>query len=202
MAEFHKPPPLDIKCTSTDCDNDLHCFKQLKKMTQDQRGKCRACGADLVDWNRLHRRDKSDASYTFQALQHELIRHHFFHRTVDEDAKRHAQRKGRIALKDSARARLRKHLAVADPPRDGRQTPLQGNAIYYAQHATATCCRTCLEYWHDIPKGRPLTNVEFDYCVTLVDLFLDEKLPELADQPVNVPRRQRGVPTEIGRPHP
>jgi hypothetical protein len=171
-------------------------------MTYDQRGKCRACGADLVDWHRLHRRDKNDASHTFQALQHELIRHHFFHRSVDEAAKRHAQRKGRVALKDSARDRLRKHLAVAEPPRDGRQTPLQGNAIYYAQHATATCCRTCLEYWHDIPKGRSLTTEEFDYCATLVDLFLDEKLPELADQPVNVPRRQSGVSNEMEGPHP
>jgi hypothetical protein len=60
MAEFQKPPPLEIKCTSVDCENDLHCFKQLKKMTFDQRGKCRACGADLVDWKRLHRRDSAE----------------------------------------------------------------------------------------------------------------------------------------------
>lgn len=93
MAEFQKPPPLDIKCTSTDCDNDLHCFKQLKKMTPDQRGKCRVCGADLVDWKRLHGRDKNDAAHTFAALQHELIRHHFFHRPVDDKALRHARRK-------------------------------------------------------------------------------------------------------------
>lgn len=202
MSEFKKPPPLDIKCTSTDCDNDLHCFKQLKKMTPDQRGKCRACGADLVDWQRLHRRDKGDAPHTFEALQHEMIRHHFFHRPVDEDAMRHAQRKGRIALKDSARDRLLKYLAVAEPPRDGRQTPLAGNAIYYAQHATATCCRTCLEYWHDIPKGRPLTAEEFDYCATLVDLFLDEKLPDLADEPISVPRRPRGLSLEPEGPRP
>lgn len=196
MADFQKPPPLEIKCTSTDCDNDLHCFKQLKKMTPDQRGKCRDCGADLVDWKRLHRRDKADAEHTFEALQHELIRHHFFHRPVDDGAMRHAQRKGRDQLKDAARDRLRKYLAVAEPPRDGRQTPLEGNAIYYAQHATATCCRTCLEYWHDIPKGRALTDAEFDYCVSLVDLFLDEKLPDLADEPIHVPRRMRGLPPE------
>lgn len=108
MAEFKKPPPLDIKCTLTDCDNDLHCFKQLKKMTPEQRGKSRACGADLVDWKRLHRRDKADAEHTFQALQHQLIRHHFFHRPVDEGALRHAQRKGRIGLKGASRDRLRK----------------------------------------------------------------------------------------------
>jgi hypothetical protein len=172
MAEFQKPPPLEIKCTSVDCENDLHCFKQLKRMTPDQRGKCRACGADLVDWKRLHRRDTADAAHTFAALQHELIRHHFFHRRVDERAMRHAQRKGRG---------------------DGRQTPFEGNAIYYAQHATATCCRTCLEYWHDIPKGRALTPQEFEYCASLVDLFLDEKLPRLADEPIKVPRRQRAL---------
>lgn len=196
MAEFRKPPPLAITCTSTDCENDLHCFKQLKKMTPDRRGKCRACGADLVDWQRLHRRDRTDAAHTFEALQHELIRHHFFHRPVDEGALRHAQRKGRVRLKEAARDRLQKYLATADPPRDGRQTPLDGNAIYYAQHATATCCRTCLEYWHDIPKGRPLTKAEFEYCAALVELYLDDKLPGLADSPIKVPRRRRELPLE------
>lgn len=200
MAEFKKPPPLDIKCTSVDCDNDLHCFKQLKKMTLDQRGRCRACGADLVDWKRVHRRDKTDARHTFVALQHELIRHHFFHKAIDDSAMRHAQRKGRTLLKQAARDRLQKYLAPADPPRDGRQTPFEGNAIYYAQHATATCCRTCLEYWYDIPKGRALTSNEFDYCAALVDLFLDEKLPNLADKPIKVPPRRRGLPQEPVNP--
>ena len=106
--------PLKMSCTQTDCDNDLHCFKQLKKMTPDQRGKCRACGANLIDWKRLHRRDRGDAAHTFEALQHEMIRHHFFHRPVDDAAMRHAQRKGRDQLKDSARDRLR--LAPAPGP--------------------------------------------------------------------------------------
>lgn len=196
MTEFKKPLPLEIKCTSVDCANDLHCFKQLKKMSLDQRGKCRACGADVVDWKRLHRRDSADATHTFEALQHELIRHHFFHRPVDVKAMRHAQRKGRIVLKDAARNRLRKYLAPAEPARDGRQTPLEGNTIFYAQHATATCCRTCLEYWHNIPKGRPLSPQELDYCAALVELFLDTKLPELDDGPIKVPRAPRGLPLE------
>ncbi|MHB2029693.1 MAG: DUF4186 family protein [Acidimicrobiales bacterium] len=160
-------------------------------MPPDQRGRCRACGADLVDWRRVHRRDKSDARHTFAALQHELIRHHFFHKAIDDMAMRHAQRKGRILLKQAARDRLQKYLAPADPPRDGRQTPFEGNAIYYAQHATGTCCRTCLEYWHDVPKKRPLTPDEIDYCAALVGLFLDEKLRDLADDPIKIPPRHR-----------
>lgn len=196
MAEFQKPPPLEIKCTSVDCDNDLHCFKQLKKMTPDQRGKCRACGADLVDWKRVHKRDLSDVRHTFKALRNETIRHHFFHRGIDDGAMRHALRKGRTLLKEAARSRLEKYLAPKEPARDGRQTPLEGNTIFYAQHATATCCRTCLEYWHDIPKGRALSGEELDYCVALVEMFLDLRLPKLGDDPLKVPARRKGVPPE------
>jgi len=191
MATFRKPPPLEIKCTSTDCENELHCFKQLKKMTPQERGHCRACGANLVNWERVHRRDLNDAEHTFEALQNELIRHHFFHKEVDDTAIRHAKRKGRLKLKDAARVRLEKYLAPANPVRDGRQTPMEGNAIFYAQHATATCCRTCLEYWHGVPKGRTLTPAELDYCAELVDLYLDQRLPDLEDKPVKVPSRRR-----------
>ena len=193
MPEFQMPPRLNIKCTSADCENELHCFKQLKKMTEEQRGKCRYCHADLVDWDRLHVRDFGDVAYTFAALKNEMIRHYFFHREIDEKAVQHAQRKGRIQLKEAARHRLTKYLAPAAPARDGLQTPFEGNAIFYAQHATATCCRTCLEYWHNIPKGRALTAEERGYCAALVDCFLDELLPELADTPIKVPN-VRGAP--------
>ena len=151
MTDVAKLEPLKITCTSTDCENDLHCFKQLRKMTPDEKGKCRECGADLVDWDRVHERDIGDAQNTFKALQYELIRHHFFDKEIDDTAVRHARKKGRIKLDKAARHRLQKYLAPANPSWDGRQTPFEGNSIYYAQHATATCCRTCLEYWHKIP---------------------------------------------------
>jgi len=187
MTDFQMPPPLKISCTSVDCDNDLHCFKQLNR-SPHQKGQCRACGADLVDWNRLHENDIDDAEHTFGALQHERIRHHFFHKAIDQKAMNHALRKGRVKLKAAAEHRLNLYLAPAEPPRDGRQTPLQGNTIFYAQHATATCCRTCLEYWHNIPKGRDLTQEEVEYCTALVHMYLDERLPNLGALPVKVPR--------------
>ena len=102
IIPFQKPPQLNIKCTSADCENDLHCFKQLKKMTDEERGKCRYSGADLVDRARLHVRDFGDVGYTFAALKNEMIRHYFFHRQLNERAVRHAQRKGRIQLKEAA----------------------------------------------------------------------------------------------------
>jgi hypothetical protein len=109
---------------------------------------------------------------------------------------RHARRKGRVALIDAARTRLEKYIAPADPVRDGRQTPFDGNAIFYAQHATACCCRTCLEYWHAIPKGRPLTGGEVDYCLELIELYLQQRLPHLPDGPEKVPPMRKSTQSD------
>src|SRR5579859_3828090 len=74
--------PLDIKCTSADCDNNLHCFRKSRKMQNAERGKCRYCLADLVDWKRVHKRSIDDVSATFAELRKEFIRHHFWHLPV------------------------------------------------------------------------------------------------------------------------
>ena len=40
---------------------------------------------------------------------------------------------------------IRTRLAPADPPNDGRQTPMRGHPCFTAQHATGCCCRGCLQ---------------------------------------------------------
>ena len=192
MITSKHPELLDIRCTSSDCRNGLHCFKSTRQMAPAQRGTCRSCGADLIDWSRVHRRDPGDARYTFAALRYELIRHHHWHTVIDEKALRHAIRKGRLQLLEAARHRLLKYLAPANPPRDGYQTPFAGNTIYYAQHAVATCCRTCLHYWHGIPRGRELTPNELEYSIQLVTLYLEQRLPQLSDGPQRVPPLRSG----------
>jgi hypothetical protein len=47
---------------------------------------------------------------------------------------------------------LAKRLAPAAPAKDGKQTAYRGHPVFVAQHATTTCCRTCLERWHGIPR--------------------------------------------------
>jgi hypothetical protein len=76
-----------------------------------------------------------------------------------------------------ARDFVEKRLASADPPRDGRQTPMRGHPVFIAQHATATCCRSCLAKWHDIPRGRPLTQAEQAYVVAVIGKWLEAQLP-------------------------
>jgi Domain of unknown function (DUF4186) len=40
--------------------------------------------------------------------------------------------------------------------------------VFVAQHATATCCRTCLARWHDIPAGHALDDAERRYVVEAI----------------------------------
>jgi hypothetical protein len=45
-----------------------------------------------------------------------------------------------------------------------------------AQHATATCCRSCLETWHGIAKGRRLDRGERAYVVEVIGRWIDREL--------------------------
>ncbi|MDD5463125.1 MAG: DUF4186 family protein [Methylococcales bacterium] len=57
-------------------------------------------------------------------------------------------------------------------PNDGKQTPFRGHPVFVAQHATACCCRSCLEKWHRIPKRRALTPDEEAYIVNVLEKWL------------------------------
>jgi hypothetical protein len=70
---------------------------------------------------------------------------------------------------------LAKRVAPAAPPKDGRQTPYRGHPVFVAQHATATCCRTCLERWHHIPKGHALTAEEQAYAVDVICRWIERQ---------------------------
>jgi hypothetical protein len=84
--------------------------------------------------------------------------------------------RGPAAVRAHARQLVDARLAPAAPPNDGRQTPYRGHPVFVAQHATATCCRSCLERNHAIPKGRELTPDERDYVVDVICRFVEREL--------------------------
>jgi Domain of unknown function (DUF4186) len=184
-----KLAPLKITCTSTACDDGLHCFKQARKKGKEHvsGGKCRDCGADLVDFSRVQKRNLKDLKYTFKSLKYELIRHHFWHLEIDLRAVNYARRKGTTALQVAAEKRIRSSVGPAQPWRDGTQTPKSGNPLYYAQHATATCCRKCIQYWHGVETGRDLSEEEIQYFTALVNMFVEDRLPNLTESGEKVP---------------
>ncbi|HUW49203.1 MAG TPA: DUF4186 family protein [Patescibacteria group bacterium] len=183
-AKQAKDKNLKVTCTSTDCKNNLHCFKLTQKLRKTLApGQCRTCGIDLVDFKRIFRRDVGDLKYTFKCLKYEMIRHHYWHVTIPERALRLASRKGLAGLKEAVTQRIKTAIGTARPFMDGRQTPRETSKsvtiIHLGQHATATCCRKCVEYWHGIPQGRPLTDAEIAYLSNLIMMYVIDRMPDL-----------------------
>lgn len=80
--------------------------------------------------------------------------------------------KGIEVVTDHARDFIAKRLAPAFPKNDGKQTPMRGHPVFVAQHATATCCRSCLAKFHDIEAGRALTEAEQAHAVSAIARWL------------------------------
>lgn len=76
--------------------------------------------------------------------------------------------KGLPRIRLHAQDFIEKRLAPALIANDGKQTPFRGHPVFVAQHATACCCRGCLEKWHQIPQGRELTEVEKNYLTEVL----------------------------------
>ncbi len=53
-----------------------------------------------------------------------------------------------------------KNLKTYNKEKDGKQTPTKNHPVFVAQHATATCCRGCIEKWYHIPKEKVLQENE------------------------------------------
>jgi ASC-1-like (ASCH) protein len=166
----------------SDCKNELHSFFRSAMRNEDGYPCCRNCGADVVDWKRLHRRDIHDIEFTIQELKKEWWRTYWWNVEIDSKALNHAESK-KAALEVLSRKRIQKSVGIVydfkgkvQPYRDGYQTPYKGNIIYYAQHATGSCCRKCIHYWHGIPEGRALNDEEIDYLVLLVMKYVRVRL--------------------------
>ena len=176
--------PLDITCKSTRCKENLHSFHLNKTELKQFEGKrlCKDCGADLIDWERVRKRDLNDAKFTITSMKKELFRHVFWDNEIDPTAISKAQKFTKGQLKERAKKLIRQKIGKAQNFREGFQTQKKGGEIiHYAQHATGTCCRNCLEYWHDIKAGTVLTDQEIDFCADMAMLYIKKKVPNLSD---------------------
>jgi hypothetical protein len=66
--------------------------------------------------------------------------------------------------------------APQNPKNDGKQTPMRGHPVFVAQHATATCCRGCIQKWHGIKKGKVLNDQEIELLVGLAMAWIEGRL--------------------------
>lgn len=84
--------------------------------------------------------------------------------------------KGLETIKIHAYDFIRKRLATKNPQNDGKQTPMKGHPVFIAQHATATCCRSCLYKWHKIEKNKELTENEINYIVDIIMSWIKKQI--------------------------
>ena len=64
-------------------------------------------------------------------------------------------------------------LGPAYPENDGKQTPMHGHPVFKAMHATACCCRGCLNKWYKVPLHRELTETEQEKIVNLLMAWVE-----------------------------
>jgi hypothetical protein len=86
--------------------------------------------------------------------------------------------KGMETILSHARDFIHRRLAPAEPMNDGKQTPMRGHPVFIAQHATATCCRSCLAKWHGIAAGRALGAQEQDHVAAAIERWLILHTPD------------------------
>lgn len=119
---------------------------------------------------------------TLERLKHSSFRSRF---TLKASDREYIQKKGLAVVMEHAREMLKKRIVPASPVKDGRQTPLRGHPVFIAQHATALCCRGCLEKWHHIPKNRQLTDEELLYLLQVIFYWLQEQMNNAPPEATN-----------------
>lgn len=52
---------------------------------------------------------------------------------------------------------------------------MKGHPVFIAQHATGTCCRSCLEKWHHIRKNKNMTEDDIKYVVDIIMSWIEKE---------------------------
>ena len=71
---------------------------------------------------------------------------------------------------------VKERLAPEFIENDGKQTPLKGHPVFIAQHATACCCRGCLNKWYKVPKNKELSAAQQEKIVNLLMAWIEDQL--------------------------
>ena len=113
-----------------------------------------------------------DLENLFDALERSAFRRRFRLKPAELHLLRE---RGMSVVLQHARELIQNRLAPAAPRNDGDQTPMRGHPVFVAQHATATCCRSCLARWHGIEKARALREQEMCYVIRVIERWLTKQ---------------------------
>lgn len=71
---------------------------------------------------------------------------------------------------------INKNLKIYNKEKDGHQTPTKNHPVFIAQHATATCCRGCIEKWYHIPKEKELNDKEIKSIKAIIMSWINREI--------------------------
>ena len=118
---------------------------------------------------------------TFEAALEKLARSKFRSRFRLSDTDRaYIEKRGLDVIRRHAEDFVRQRLAPANPPNDGRQTPMRGHPVFKAMHGSAMCCRGCMEKWWKVRRGARLTEVQQLKAVEFLMAWIAKKQDEEA----------------------
>lgn len=111
-------------------------------------------------------------SQALERLENSKFRSSFHLTRKDMD---YLDEKGMDTIHHHAEYFVRLKLAPADPVNDGKQTPMSGHPVFKAMHATACCCRGCLNKWYRVPLHKELTAGEQKKIVNLIMKWIEKQ---------------------------
>ena len=85
------------------------------------------------------------------------------------------KQRGMDLIMDHASDFIENRIVPANPPNDGKQTPYRNHPVFVAQHATATCCRGCIEKWHGFKKGIELDFDQKENILKILKRWLEKQ---------------------------
>jgi hypothetical protein len=181
MDKLPELEKVKLSCSATDCENDKHSYRpklgKWKKLADEP--VCQNCGDTSVDMSITRARDLSNREAIFDELDREFIRDMYLNKPFDAEARRLIRRDGLEGTRARAAKRIASAIGKAPNDWDGQQTSFVGDPLYYAQHATATCCRKCAWYWYGIPREGPLNAEDLAFCSGLIQAYLDRREGEI-----------------------
>jgi len=116
---------------------------------------------DIIIEDMLNKLSKSKFRASFKLKEKDII---------------YCKEKGLEEIKRHALKFIEERLSKSYIENDGKQTLTKGHPVFIAQHATATCCRGCLEKWHNIEKGKLLKQNEKNYIVYLLLKWVEKEI--------------------------
>lgn len=114
----------------------------------------------------------NNIDYLLERLSKSNFRSRFH---LKEKDKEYVKEKGIDEITDHAYNFVDTRLSILKE-NDGKQTPMRGHPVFIAQHATATCCRGCIEKWHHIEKNKKLSEDEKEYLVNVIIKWINKEM--------------------------